>query len=97
MGGWTKWAIWGFTGWKAEVASDYLFSRCYKASKGGCSGLACLPLRFSVALPVLFRQFFLSVRHTVIQLPPLFFVHDFTWCPPHISANGKYCQAQETR
>lgn len=35
MGGWTKWAIWGFTGWKADVAADYLFTRCYKASMAG--------------------------------------------------------------
>ncbi|CAN0556471.1 unnamed protein product, partial [Ectocarpus sp. 8 AP-2014] len=30
MGGWTKWAIWGFTGWDAHVAADYLACRCYK-------------------------------------------------------------------
>ena len=32
LGRWTKWAIWGFTGWEADVASDYLACRCYKAS-----------------------------------------------------------------
>eukprot|EP00903_Cladosiphon_okamuranus_P007648 g7416.t2 len=36
MGGWTKWAIWGFTGWDAHVAADYLGCRCYKV-------LACDP------------------------------------------------------
>ncbi|CAM9753396.1 unnamed protein product, partial [Choristocarpus tenellus] len=36
MGSWTKWAIWGFTGWKADVTSDYLACRCYKV-------LACDP------------------------------------------------------
>ncbi|CAN0179894.1 unnamed protein product [Scytosiphon promiscuus] len=36
MGGWTKWAIWGFTGWDVHVASDYLACRCYKV-------LACDP------------------------------------------------------
>ncbi|CAM9805465.1 unnamed protein product, partial [Hapterophycus canaliculatus] len=30
MGGWTKWAIWGFTGWDVHVAGDYLACRCYK-------------------------------------------------------------------
>lgn len=34
LGGWTKWAIWGFTGWKADVSSDYLACRCYKVGKG---------------------------------------------------------------
>jgi len=33
MGGWTKWAIWGFTGWDPRVADDYLACRCYKASR----------------------------------------------------------------
>ncbi|CAN0443374.1 unnamed protein product, partial [Discosporangium mesarthrocarpum] len=31
MGPWTKWAIWGFTGWEADVTADYLACRCYKA------------------------------------------------------------------
>lgn len=35
LGGWTKWAIWGFTGWGADVAADYLACRCYKVSAGG--------------------------------------------------------------
>ncbi len=35
MGGWTKWAIWGFTGWDPRVADDYLACRCYKASRVG--------------------------------------------------------------
>ncbi|CAN0482971.1 unnamed protein product, partial [Laminaria digitata] len=32
LGGWTKWAIWGFTGWGADVAADYLACRCYKVA-----------------------------------------------------------------
>ncbi|CAM9789499.1 unnamed protein product [Ectocarpus fasciculatus] len=42
MGGWTKWAIWGFTGWDAHVAADYLACRCYKV-------LACDPEDMIVA------------------------------------------------
>eukprot|EP00752_Nemacystus_decipiens_P002959 g2749.t2 len=42
MGGWTKWAIWGFTGWDAHVAADYLACRCYKV-------LACDPEDMMIA------------------------------------------------
>lgn len=48
MGGWTKWAIWGFTGWKADVAADYLFTRCYKVSTTSTTGTIRNYARFAM-------------------------------------------------